>query len=80
MQRREVVKKTFFVTRARFDTLDEAVASANLLHEKGVREIEVDTGVGYGLRECESAGCDAILAYHDEGDICETHLVKEETK
>ena len=32
-----------------------------------------DTGNGYGARGCAAEGCEAILAYPDEGAACDDH-------
>jgi hypothetical protein len=66
-------EKTFVEISARFDTLEQALEWAHTLDANGVREISVDNGDGYGLRECASELCSAVLAYPDEGDTCEEH-------
>jgi hypothetical protein len=63
----------FYEVRARFSTLDGAVEVARTLDANGVGYVSVDTGEGYGLRECTAEGCAAILAYPDEGTACEEH-------
>lgn len=63
----------FYEVRARLGTLDEAVRVARTLDASGVAYVAVDSGEGYGLRECTAVDCTAILAYPDEGERCEEH-------
>lgn len=66
-------EKTFVEISARFDTLEQALEWAHTLDANGVREISVDNGDGWGLRECSATDCDAVLAYPDEGGTCPEH-------
>lgn len=66
-------EKTFVEISARFDTLEQALEWAHTLDANGVREVSIDNGDGYGLRGCSTEGCDAVLAYPDEGDTCPEH-------
>lgn len=66
-------EKTFVEISARFDTLEQALKWAHEMDDNGVKDISVDNGDGYGLRQCLAEDCDAILAYPDEGDTCEEH-------
>ncbi len=66
-------EKRFVEIRARFESLEKALEWAHKMDDSGVKEITVDNGDGYGLRECSSDGCTAILAYPDEGEKCEDH-------
>lgn len=65
--------ETFVEVRARFGSLEEALKWAHKMDDNGVKEISVDNGDGYGLRGCSTEGCDAVLAYPDEGDTCPDH-------
>lgn len=65
--------ETFVEVRARFGSLEEALKWAHEMDDNGVKEISVDNGDGYGLRGCSTEGCDAVLAYPDEGDTCPDH-------
>jgi hypothetical protein len=67
----------FYEVRARLGTLDEAVRVARTLDASGVAYVAVDSGEGYGLRECTAEGCPAILAYPDEGTACDEHRCAE---
>lgn len=68
------MSKRFVEVSVRVDTLDAAVALARSLDGgDGVQEIAIDNGEGYGMRKCAEEGCDAVLVYPDEGDVCETH-------
>lgn len=63
----------FFEVRVRVAEIDEAVALARRLDGDGLDDIAIDTGEGYGMRECAAEGCDAILYYPDEGEVCDEH-------
>jgi hypothetical protein len=63
----------FYEVRARLGTLDEAVRVARTLDASGVAYVAVDSGEGYGLRECAAEGCATVLVYADEGDSCDEH-------
>jgi hypothetical protein len=63
----------FYEVRARFSTLEGALEWAHTLDANGVAYVAVDTGEGYGLRECAAEGCATVLAYADDGDSCNEH-------
>lgn len=63
----------FVEIRARFGSLSEALEWAHKMDDNGVKEISVDNGDGYGLRGCSVEGCEAVLAYPDEGETCPDH-------
>jgi hypothetical protein len=69
-------EKRFVEVSARFESLEKALEWAHKMDDGGVKEISVDNGDGYGLRECSVDGCTAVLAYPDEGETCEDHWIK----